>query len=74
MDTLREILLIVVSGAHLEYDQESGTACWDRFGNAIEVWKADEVERVSTVWVSSSTTAKPEDFNFHASTTRRLYA
>lgn len=31
--------------AHLEYDQESGTACWDRFGNAIEVWKADEVER-----------------------------
>lgn len=38
-------MLIVVSGAHLEYDQESGTACWDRFGNAIEVWKADEVER-----------------------------
>lgn len=34
-----------MSGAHLEYDQESGTACWDRFGNAIEVWKADEVER-----------------------------
>lgn len=31
--------------AHLEYDQETGTACWDRFGNAIEVWKADEVER-----------------------------
>ncbi|KAI5245792.1 hypothetical protein E4T43_02921 [Aureobasidium subglaciale] len=31
--------------AHLEYDQESGTACWDRFGNAVEVWKADEVER-----------------------------
>ncbi|OBW68981.1 MAG: Dockerin type 1 [Aureobasidium pullulans] len=31
--------------AHLEYDQDSGTACWDRFGNAVEVWKADEVER-----------------------------
>ncbi|KAI4742912.1 hypothetical protein E4T50_06699 [Aureobasidium sp. EXF-12298] len=42
---LWEIMLIVASGAHLEYDQESGTACWDRFGNAIEVWKADEVER-----------------------------
>jgi hypothetical protein len=40
-------MLIVTSGAHLEYDQESGTACWDRFGNAIEVWKADEVERGS---------------------------
>lgn len=42
---LDHIVLIVGSGAHLEYDQESGTACWDRFGNAIEVWKADEVER-----------------------------
>jgi hypothetical protein len=47
MNTLRGFSLIVVSGAHLEYDQESGTACWDRFGNAIEVWKADEVERGS---------------------------
>jgi hypothetical protein len=28
--------------AHLEYDQESGIACWDRMGNAIEVWKADD--------------------------------
>jgi len=31
--------------AHLEYDMEQGIAVFDRFGNAIEVWKADDAER-----------------------------
>lgn len=28
--------------AHLEYDMERGLAAWDRFGNSIEVWQADD--------------------------------
>ncbi|KAK8004284.1 M6 metalloprotease [Apiospora arundinis] len=28
--------------AHLEYDMERGFAAWDRFGNSIEIWKADD--------------------------------
>jgi len=31
--------------AHLEYDMERGIAVFDRFGNAVEVWKADDTER-----------------------------
>jgi len=32
--------------AHLEYDAESGTAVWDRWGNAVEVWRVDEGEGI----------------------------
>ncbi|KAF7538840.1 hypothetical protein G7054_g2571 [Neopestalotiopsis clavispora] len=27
--------------AHLEYESETGTAVWDRFGNTLEVWRTD---------------------------------
>ena len=28
--------------AHLEYDMNTGIACWDRYGDSIEIWKAVE--------------------------------
>ncbi|ETS81120.1 hypothetical protein PFICI_06122 [Pestalotiopsis fici W106-1] len=27
--------------AHLEYEPDTGTAVWDRFGNTLEVWRTD---------------------------------
>lgn len=31
--------------AHLEYDMETGTAAWDSFGDIVEVWRVDAVQR-----------------------------
>ncbi|KAK7967309.1 uncharacterized protein PG986_001586 [Apiospora aurea] len=33
--------------AHLEYDMERGVAAWDRFGNSIEVWQANDEDEGS---------------------------
>ncbi|KAK8065752.1 hypothetical protein PG997_012499 [Apiospora hydei] len=47
MDFKRRFIVDVRPFAHLEYDMERGVAAWDRFGNSIEVWQANDEDEGS---------------------------